>query len=75
MIKLFNRKQVQNKLFLDNSIEYLILYDDYYYFVELSYIDTFAKGPHDENKCFINYILQTSPHNYSPQRMIARLIE
>jgi hypothetical protein len=74
LIKLFKKKDLENKKFLDTSIEYLINHDDYYYFVELSFIDSDVKGPHDENKCFINYIIQTSPHNYSPQRINARWI-
>lgn len=75
MIRLFKKKQLENTEYLDNSIEYLISNDDYYYFVELGFIDDNVKGPHDENKCFINYIIQTSPFNYTPQRMDARLID
>ncbi len=71
----FKKDTVQNKIFLDHSIEYLILNDDYYYFVELSFIDTFARKPHDESRCFITYIKETSNFNYSPTRMIARLID
>jgi len=75
LIKLFRKKELENKIFLDNSIEYLILQDDYYYFVELGFIDSTIKGPHDESKCFINYIKETSVFNYSPDKFQARWID